>query len=60
MDTHKAFIIGLVILVLFVTGTAIWTILTPPVGDEMQAYALVAIGIFMGIIGYEIARRKPN
>jgi uncharacterized membrane protein len=60
MDSHKTFVIGLVILALFVIGAAVWTIFNPPTGDEMQASALVAIGFFMLIIGYDIAQRKPE
>jgi hypothetical protein len=59
MDKHTVFVFGLVILALFVIGSALWVIVTPPIGDEMQAYALIAIGIFMIIIGYDIAKRKP-
>jgi|GEM_PF-1926681 hypothetical membrane protein len=59
MDTHKIFRIGLVLLALFVIIVGIWVYVTPPVNDEPQAYALVAIGIFMILIGYQISRRNP-
>lgn len=57
MDTHNLFLIGLFLLALFVIGDAIWVLMTPPVGDEPQAYAMVVIGIFMLLIGYHIAQR---
>ena len=57
MDSHKVFLIGLAILALFVIGDAILVILTPPIGDELQAYAFIVIGIFMLFIGYDIAKR---
>jgi hypothetical protein len=57
MDSHKVFMIGLVILALFVIGDAILVIITPPTGDELQAYAFIVIGIFMLFIGYDIAKR---
>jgi hypothetical protein len=60
MDKHRVFVIGLLFLALVVIGAAVWTIFTPPFGDEVQSYALVAIGVFMLIIGYDISRRKPN
>jgi hypothetical protein len=59
MDTHKLFVIGLMLLAVFVIGSAIWVIVTPPLSDEIQAYGLVAVGFFMLIIGYDIAQRKP-
>lgn len=60
MHEHKVFVIGLAILALVVIGAAVWTIITPPIGDEEQAYALVAIGIFMLIIGYHLSQRIPE
>ena len=60
MDKHGAFLIGLVVLSLFVICDGIWVIVSPPVGDEIQAYALVVIGIFMLFIGYDIAQRKTG
>jgi uncharacterized membrane protein len=60
MNKHTVFVIGLVLLAIFVIGAAIWVIVSPPLEDEMQAYALVAVGIFMLIIGYDLAKRKPE
>jgi hypothetical protein len=60
MNKHTVFVTGLVLLAIFVIGAAIWVIVYPPLQDEMQAYALVAIGIFMLIIGYELSKRKPE
>ena len=60
MDTHKVFLAGLVLLALFVMADGIWVLVAPPTGDEMQAYALVAIGIFMLAIGYHIAQRDRS
>lgn len=60
MDKHNIFVAGLILLALFVIGTAVWVIITPPLGDEVQSYALVAAGVFMLIIGYHISQRKPE
>jgi len=60
MDSHKVFVIGLALLAIFVIGDAILVILSPPIGDELQAYAFVVIGIFMLLIGYYIAKRDRN
>lgn len=57
MDSHKIFLIGLVLLAIFVIADGIWVIVTLPRDDEVQAFALVAIGIFMILIGYHISRR---
>jgi hypothetical protein len=60
MDSHKVFLVGLVVLAVIVIADGIWVVLTPPVNDEPQAYALVAIGIFMLLIGYSIAQRNTG
>jgi hypothetical protein len=60
MDTHKVFLIGLALLAVFVIADGIWVIFSPPAGDEVQAYALVVIGIFMLIIGYQISKRPVS
>jgi hypothetical protein len=60
MDTHKVFLVGLALLAVFVIADGIWVIISPPAGDEMQAYALVVIGIFMLIIGYQISKRPVS
>lgn len=60
MDKHKAFMIGLILLALFVIAAGIGVILTPPLEDEPQALALVAIGFFMLIIGYDISQRQTS
>jgi hypothetical protein len=60
MDTHKAFMIGLVLLAIFVIAVGIWVVVTPPLADEPQALALVAIGFFMLIIGYDISQRPTS
>ena len=57
MESHKIFRIGLVLLALFVIIVGIWVFTTPPIGDEPQALALFAIGVFMILIGYQISRR---
>jgi cytochrome c biogenesis protein CcdA len=57
MDKHKVFVFVLAIFAIFVIADAIWVIFSPPNGDELQAYALVVIGIFMIFIGYDIAKR---
>ncbi len=59
MDSHhKLFLAGLVLLAIFVIADGIWVFATPPAGDEPQAYALVAIGIFMILAGLYIAGRN--
>jgi hypothetical protein len=60
MDSHKVFLVMLVILALFVIVDGIWVIISPPAGDELQAVALVVIGIFMLLVGYHIAERKSS
>jgi hypothetical protein len=57
MDTHKMLKIGLIILGLFVVVDSIWVDLMPPYGDEPQAYALAAIGIFIILVVFYLARR---
>lgn len=58
MDSHKVFLVGLVLLAMFVIADGIWVLAEPPAGDEVQAVALVVIGIFMLLIGYHISKRK--
>jgi hypothetical protein len=60
MDSHKVFLVGLALLAVIVIVDGIWVVLTPPFNDEPQAYALVAIGFFMLLIGYSIAQRNPG
>ena len=45
---------------LFVIADGIWVVLTPPYGDEPQGYAIIAIGIFILILTYELVRRKEE
>ncbi|NMB79419.1 MAG: hypothetical protein GYA23_10050 [Methanomicrobiales archaeon] len=58
MDKHNLFMIGLVLLAVFVIADGIWVVMTPPVGDELQAYGLVAVGAFMLLIGYYLGERR--
>jgi uncharacterized membrane-anchored protein len=60
MDTHKIFLIGIVLLALFVIVDATWVLVEPPAGDEVQAIGLIIIGIFMLFIGYHISKRKKS
>jgi hypothetical protein len=57
MDPHKVFLIEVSLLALFVIVAGVWTLLTPPLNDEPQAYGLVGIGLFMVMIGYYLANR---
>jgi len=41
---------------LFVIANGIWVVLTPPLGDEPQGYAIIAVGIFIPLITLYIAR----
>jgi hypothetical protein len=45
---------------LFVIADGIWVVLTPPYGDEPQGYAIIAIGIFIMFLTYELVRRKEE
>ena len=60
MDKHTTFLIGLILLAVFVIADGIWVIFAPPRDDEVQALALVAIGIFMLLVGWQISRRSEN
>ena len=60
MDSHKIFLIMLVFLALFVIVDGIWVLFSPPREDEMQAWGLVAIGIFMLLVGWHISKRKSS
>ena len=57
MDKHNLFTCGLVLLAVIILGYSFWVIATPPVSDDLHAWALSAIGILMLIIGYGISRR---
>jgi hypothetical membrane protein len=60
MDKNSLFTIGLIALALIVIATGIWVFFSPPLNDEPQAVALVAIGVFMVLIGYDIAQRNKG
>jgi len=45
------FFIGLFILV-----NGIWVILTPPFGDELQGYVIIAVGIIIPILVQYVAQ----
>jgi hypothetical protein len=57
MDTHKTFVIGLLLFALILIAYALWVIVTPPKGDEMPAMGVLAIGVLVGVVGYGINRR---
>lgn len=60
MDKHNLFTLGLVLLGIIILGYSLWVIGTPPVSDDAHAYALIAIGIVMLIVGYGISRRDRD
>jgi hypothetical protein len=41
---------------LFVIVNGIWVILTPPYGDEPQAYAIIAVGIIIPVLVQYVAQ----
>ena len=42
----------------FVILNGVWVVGTPPAGDEPQGYAIIAIGIFILLLTYELVQRK--
>jgi len=44
----------------FVILDGIWVVWNPPYGDEPQGYAIIAIGIFILILTYELVRREAQ
>jgi len=62
MDMDNLVKNGSIILGLCVIIASIWVLVTPPVGDDAQGIALMAIGFFMLALVYYIMRqeqRKP-
>jgi len=49
-----------IIIGLFVIIDGIWVVASPPYGDEPQGYAIIAIGLFILICTYELARRNKS
>ncbi|MCK9581167.1 MAG: hypothetical protein M0Q92_12090 [Methanoregula sp.] len=43
-------------LALFVIANGIWVAFMPPFGDEPVGFAIIAIGIFIPIITFSVAR----
>ncbi len=41
---------------LFVIVNGIWVILTPPFGDEPQAYVIIAVGIIIPVLVQYVAQ----
>lgn len=56
METNQLVRYGSIILALCVIVASIWVIVTPPVGDDVQGIALMAIGFFMLAVVYYIMR----
>ena len=44
------------LIALFVIANGIWVILMPPLGDEPQGYAIIAVGLFIPLITLYVAR----
>jgi len=60
MGTDSLVRYGSIILALCVIVASIWVIIMPPVGDDMQGIALMAIGFFMLIVVYYIMRLEQK
>jgi energy-converting hydrogenase Eha subunit C len=56
METNNLVRYGSIVLALCVIVASIWVIVTPPIGDDIQGIALMAIGFFMLIVVYYIMR----
>jgi len=56
METNQLVRYGSIILALCVIVASIWVIVTPPVGDDVQGIALMAIGFFMLAVVYYVMR----
>ena len=56
METNQLVRYGSVVLALCVIVASIWVIVMPPIGDDIQGIALMAIGFFMLAVVYYIMR----
>lgn len=56
METNQLVRYGSIILALCVIIASIWVIVMPPVGDDIQGIALMAIGFTMLAVVYYIMR----
>jgi hypothetical protein len=46
-----------IFIALFVIGNGIWIAVMPPFGDEPTGYAIVAVGLFIPLITFYIAKK---
>lgn len=60
METDSLVRYGSIILALCVIVASIWVLITPPVGDDAQGIALMAIGFFMLAVVYYIMRLEKK
>lgn len=60
METDNLVRYGSIILALCVIVASIWVLITPPVGDDGQGIALMAIGFFMLAVVYYIMRLEKK
>ncbi len=44
------------LIAIYVIANGIWVVLMPPFGDEPQGYAIIAVGLFIPLITFSIAR----
>jgi hypothetical protein len=59
METDSLVKYGSIILAFCVIVASIWVLATPPVGDDAQGVALMAIGLFMlAIVSYIMRQEK--
>ncbi|HEX3002174.1 MAG TPA: hypothetical protein VHN82_07395 [Methanoregula sp.] len=60
METNQLVRYGSIVLALCVIIASIWVLVTPPIGDDAQAIALMAIGFFMLAVVYYIMRLEQK
>jgi len=56
METNELVRYGSIVLALCVIVASIWVIIMPPIGDDIEGIALMAIGFFMLAVVYYIMR----
>jgi hypothetical protein len=49
-----------VFIALFVIANGVWVVFMPPFGDEPVGLAIIAVGIFIPIITYAVAKMSES
>jgi hypothetical protein len=49
-----------IFIALFVIANGIWIAVMPPFGDEPTGYAIIAIGLFIPLITFYIAKKDED